>query len=128
MTSDLTATLEALDWAIALCDFEKRREYGASLQSLRDRLDAAEPVAQLCIDGGYRCLMCDDDTALNALPHGANLYTAPPPPSISESALREALKDTMFAAADEDSDLDLRGFVVGWNAALRKLGVDVRND
>lgn len=51
MTSDLTATLEALDWAIALCDFEKRSEYGASLQSLRDRLDAAEPVADVDLHG-----------------------------------------------------------------------------
>lgn len=45
----------------------------ADLQALRDSI-AQGPAASLCIDGEYRCLMCDDDAALNALPHGAPLY------------------------------------------------------
>ncbi len=77
--------------AALLAENERLTEESAWLargnESLRNRVgDAesryaalceAEPVALLCVDGDHRCLMCDDDSALNALPHGTSLIPLP---------------------------------------------------
>lgn len=87
MSAPPSETLAALDWSIRAARDDAAEwlrqgdeighslttKYADALQALRDGL-AKGPPASLCIDGEYRCLMCDDDAALNALPHGAPLY------------------------------------------------------